>query len=316
MRAIVLCYLLSGVVLPLNAAENMSDHEDFCRQQPIGSCYEYIQQSLALMPQYSPSWYNVKSYELDYFFDTRKFEALYTQTSQLLQKDALPDRFRLQLYFYHAKTLIALKRHDEAKHYVKLAVEQLDHAFAIFGTPLRLVELANMHYSLGELQQAFQLLAQAEQHFSKHRDPLFWFELYANQALILHQWDDLETAEQLRVRALDAGLAIGHKSKIMVAYGNLARTQQLLGNYATAYQNYLNSLSYLTAGEDDITEAIHQLRLAEISWQSAQYSQSVMHLQHVKPQLLGNGHKKVYLQLINAPELTPLLAAPNTPAQP
>ena len=316
MRAIVLCYFLLGVILPLTAAENMSDHEDFCQQQPIGSCFEYIQQSLALMPQYSPSWYKVKSYELDYYFDTREFETLYTHTSQLLEKNAVPDGFKLQLYFYHAKTLIAFKRHDDAKHYVKLAVEQLDHAFAVFGTPLRLVELANMHYSLGELQQAFQLLTQAEQHFSKHRDPLFWFELYANQALILHRWDDLAAAEQLRTQALEAGLTIGHRSKIMVAYGNLARTQQLRGNYTAAYQNYLNSLPYLTAGEDDITQAIHQLRLAEISWQSAQYSQSVMHLQQVQPQLLGDSHKKVYLQLSNAPELTPLLAALSTPDQP
>ncbi|MBZ9611054.1 hypothetical protein [Rheinheimera maricola] len=294
----------------------MSDHEEFCQQLATGSCFEYIQQSLALMPQYSPSWYKVKSYELDYYFDTRVFDTLYKQTSQLLQQRVLPDGFKLQLYFYHAKSLISFKRHDEAKHYVNLAVEQLDGAFANFGTPLRLVELANMHYSLGNVQEAFELLTQAEQNFSKHRDPLFWFELYANQALIMHRWGDLAAAEQLRIQALEAGLVIGHKSKLMVAYGNLARTQQLLGNYTSAYQNYLNSLPYLIAGEDDVTHAIHQLRLAEISWQSAQYSQSVMHLKQVKPQLLPDRHMKKYQQLTIKPELMPLLAALNTPDKP
>lgn len=316
MYGIVLCLFLGGLTLSLTAAENMSDHEQFCQQQTASSCLEHIQQSLALMPQYSAAWYKVKSYELDYYFDTRGFETLYKQTSQLLKKDDVPNGFKLQLYFYHAKTLIALKQHDEAKHYAKLAVEQLDQAFAAFGAPLRLVELANLHYSLGEPQQAFQLLTRAEQHFRKHRDPLFWFELYANQALILHQWDDLAAAEQLRIQALEASLVIGHKSKIVVAYGNLARTQQLRGNYSTAYDNYLNSLLYLTAGEDDRTQAIHQLRLAEISWQSAHYAQSVMHLQQVKPQLLGENHTKIYLQLSNEPELTPLLAALRTPGKP
>ena len=301
------CLIIAGFSLTLAAAESLSDHEDFCQQNPQAPCLVYIQQSLALLPEHSAGWYKIKSYELDYYFDTRSFETLFGQTSALLQHPSLPDVFLLQLYFYHAKTLIAFKRPDEAKHYANQAVTKLESVFSNFGTPLRLVELANLYYSLKDPTQAFKLLALAEQQYSKNRDPLFWYELYSNQALIKHQWDDLASAETLRAKALEAALSIGHKGKLIVSYGNLARTQQLRGQYTQAYNNYLQSLNYFSAGEDDNTYAIYQLRLAQISWQAGQYAQAVKHLQLVEADRLGNYHQLLYHQLSTSNELSPLL---------
>uniref|UniRef100_A0A486XIZ6 Tetratricopeptide repeat protein n=1 Tax=Rheinheimera sp. BAL341 TaxID=1708203 RepID=A0A486XIZ6_9GAMM len=296
----------------LHAAEHLSDHEQFCQQQSAGSCIDYIQQSLALLPSSSSAWYKVKSYELDYYFDTQAFEALITQTSLLLKQDKMPPAFLLQLYFYHAKSLFYFKHNEQARHYANLALEKLGNAFDQFGTPLRLVELANLYYSLNEPQQAFQLLVKAGQQFSKHRDPLFWFELYSNQALIVHLQDDLAGAETLRAKALAAALDIGHNGKLIIGYGNLARTQQLRGNYTAAYQNYLNSLPYFSAGVDDKTLSIYQLRLAEISWQTAQYQQAVGHLKQVASSQLGDyhlNHLKLYQQLQASPELHLLMTS-------
>jgi tetratricopeptide (TPR) repeat protein len=296
----------------LHAAEHLSDHEQFCQQSTATPCLDYIQHSLALLPQKSSAWYKVKSYQLDYYFDTQGFEALHTETLALLQDDAMPPAFRLQLYFYHAKSLFYFKQNEQAKHYANLALEKLDSAFNQFGTPLRLVELANLYYSLNEPQQAFQLLVKAEQQFSKHQDPLFWFELYSNQALIVHLQDDLAGAETLRAKALAAALDIGHNGKLIIGYGNLARTQQLRGNYTAAYQNYLNSLPYFSATADAKTLSIYQLRLAEISWQSAQYQQAVGHLKQVAASQLGDYHLKLYQQLHISPELHLLMTSTAT----
>lgn len=298
---------ISGFSTTLAAAESLSDHEYFCQNHSNAqtSCLNYIQQSLAVLPEYSAGWYKVKSYELDYFFDIRAFDTLYQQTTQLLKQDKLPPVFLLQLYFYHAKALISFQRQDEAKHFANLAVAKLEGVFSNFGSPLRLIELANLYYTLNEPKQAFTLLALAEQQYSKSRDPLFWYELYSNQALIKHQWDDLAAAESLRAKALEAALSIGHKGKLIIGYGNVARTQQLRGNYHAAYQNYLTSLNYFSRGEDDTTYAIYQLRLAEISWQANHYQQAVAHLQQVNSSLLGDYHLELYQKLSAKAELNP-----------
>jgi tetratricopeptide (TPR) repeat protein len=295
------------------SAEHLSDHEQFCQNSPShnaatlsqnpGGCLAHIEQSLALLPAYSAGWYKVKSYQLDYYFDNRDFDTLFTQTSALLQQPTQPDVFLLQLYFYHAKSLFWFKQPDEARKFANLAVNKLEGVFDNFGAPLRLVELANLYYSLNDLNQAFTLLTLAEQQYSKNRDPLFWFELYSNQALVKHQWNDLAAAEALRAKALDAALSIGHNGKLIIAYGNLARTQQLRENYAAAYQNYLQSLPYFTAGDDDNHLAIYQLRLAEISWQDGEYRQAAEHLKQVDVNVLGDYHLALHKKLSGTAEL-------------
>ena len=303
MRNLLLKILFLATPLQLYAAENLSDHEAFCQQYAEQPCITLIEQNLALLPQFSPAWYKMKSYQLDYFFDGQAFVKLYNETETLLNKDGLPDAFQLQLYFYYAKTSFYLDKTTQARHYANLAVLKLQDVFNSFGTPLRLIELANLSISLQDLNTAYQLIGQAEQQFRKHRDPLFWYEFYSNKAHIFHVWDDLKTAQQYRQLALDAALTIGHQGKIITAYGNLARTQQLQAQYDQAYQTYLLSLPYFTVGTDDAILAIHQLRLAEISWQQQEYALAQHHIALINPTLLRTYHTDVYQQLCIKPEL-------------
>lgn len=304
MRNSLLALLFLVTPLPLVAAENLSDHEAFCQQNAPQSCLALIEQNLALLPKFSPAWYKMKSYQLDYFYDGQTFTTLYNETEALLAHDALPDAFQLQLYFYYAKTSFYLDKTAQARHYAHLAVTKLQDVFSSFGTPLRLVELANLHISLQDLNTAYQLIGQAEQQFRKHRDPLFWYEFYSNKAQIFHLWDDLKTAQQYRQLAVDAALAIGHQGKIITAYGNLARTQQLQAQYNQAYQTYLLSLPYFTPGVDDAILAIHQLRLAEISWQQQEFALAQHHLAQINRTLLRQYHNNLYQQLCIKPELS------------
>jgi hypothetical protein len=120
-------------------------------------------------------------------------------------------------------------------------------------------------------------------------------------------------AAQLRQQALQTALQMGHNGKIVLAYGNLARTRQLLQHYALAYQHYLLSLDYMPDSTDDVIRAIHLLRMAEISWQTGNYSTAALHLKMVNADLLLAYHHSVWQELMHKPELTSLIAQPDKP---
>jgi tetratricopeptide (TPR) repeat protein len=297
----------------VTAAENLSDHEEYCQTQPEQPCLTYIRQSLSVVPENSGSWFKIKSYELDYLYDKREFSELLQQTGQLLHLTQLPESFALQLYFYHAKMLFVHQNTEQANYFANLALTKLQSAYASFGTPIRLIELANLHYSLNEFSKADTLLNDAANQFKNSKDPLFWFEWYANKALIADNMNELKMAAQLRQQALQTALQMGHKSKIIVAYGNLARTQQLLQQYELAYQYYRLSLDYMSGGTDDFTRASHVLRMAEVSWQAGDYSTAALHLKTVNAGLLQPYHRSVWQDLMRKPELSSLIAQPDTP---
>lgn len=291
-----------------NAAENLSDHEQYCQAQPELQCLNYIRQNLSVMPAHSGSWFKIKSYELDYLFDKHEIALLTQQTEQLLHLAQLPESFALQLYFYHAKMLFVANKTEQATHFANLALNKLQSAYASFGTPIRLIELANLHFSLNEFAKADSLLNDAANKFQHSKDPVFWFEWYSNKALIAHQQNDLEMAAHLRQQALQTALQLEHNGKIIVAYGNLARTQQLLQQYQLAYQHYQLSLSYMLSSTDDAVKAIYLLRMAEISWHAGNYSTAALHLSTLNKELLQPFHQSVLVQLMHKPELMALMA--------
>ena len=184
--AIVFIILLA---FKLSASENLSDHEQFCQQNVSISCSQYLEQQLAALSPFSHGWYRIKGFQLDYLFDQHQFQLLQAETEVLLQQQVLPDMLKLQVYFYYAKALFINGQTDVAKQYASDAMLMLQEVYTAFGNPLRIIELANLQYSLGELDQAKQLLNQVELKYSKSKDSLVLFELYSNQAHISHQRD-------------------------------------------------------------------------------------------------------------------------------
>lgn len=315
MRSTTLFIGLTLGTFNVNSAEHISDHELFCSKVTEQPCLSYIRQQLTALPPASVSWFKVKSYELDYLFDKQQFAALKLQTEQLLKRQSVPGSFAAQLYFYHAKVLYSEGDTEPARRYAGLALSMLQGAFDTFGTPLRLVELANLHYSLHEYDKADAILNDAAAHFSKNKDPLFWFEWYSNKALIEHINNQLAAAASFREQAVAAALQLGHSGKIIVALGNLARTQQLLQQYDTAYANYQQAIPYMQDDSDDTNKAIYQLRMAEISWQSGKYQQAVNHLLALDKTKLRAPHLVVYDALAAEKELAELTAGPASAKQ-
>lgn len=292
---IFLLLLLHAV--PAFASENMSDHESFCANNKNISCDLYLQQQLASAKPYSVQWYKITAYQLDYLYDQQKFTELQYKIEPLLKLPRLPQSFAVQLYFYYAKVMNLQHQREQAVLYANKAMAGLEQIYQMFGEPFRLLELANLQYQLGAFDKAAEILTFTELRFAKSKDPLFSLELNANKALLSHAAGDLQQAAAERQLSLQAALTLGHPGKLIVAYGNLARTFQLLGQLEQARDLYLASLPYLQAENNLILLARYQLSLAEIYWQMQDKPKALLYLAKVNPLKLSDGHLKIYQQL-------------------
>ncbi len=288
--------LLLPVFAP-KASENLSDHEQFCLQDTSLSCEQYIEQQLSAAPPFSHRWYGIKAHQLNFLFHKHQFVQLQQETERLLAQQSLPDVFRVQLYFYHAKALFYFNRHDDAKVYANQAVDILQDTFAAFGNPLRMVELANLQYSLGEFAKAEQLLRFTQSRYAKSKDPVLLIELNANLALLSDQQADFAASAAYRTDVLAAAMLLGHEHKIIVAMGNLARTKQLLGQLTEALTLYQHSLHYTAAPEHKVQHSSHLLRLTEICLALNQSAQASRYFEQIEPTLLSSAQADVYQQL-------------------
>lgn len=290
--------LLGAALLQnVQAAEHLSDHEEFCLQQPATPCAELLQQALAQTPLHTLLWFKLQSYRLDYLYVNHQFRQLHDESNQLLKIANAPVAFRTQLYFYQAKTLIARGDDAQAAYYTELASRQLEAIYQAFADPMRVLELANLQAVAGQYDKAWQLLLQAEQRFAKSRDPQFVFELNSNKALVRHAFQQLDDAAYYRKQALDAILPSGRHHDIIVAHGNLARTYQLLGQLGLAVNYYEKSLPYMRPGIDDLQHSLHRLRLSELYLALQAPAKARGYLQQVDVTILSDHHKALYREL-------------------
>jgi len=301
-RVLILLIILANNV---SASENLSDDEQYCTENAALSCADYLQQQLATLPRYSHAWYRVKAFQLNNFYDQHQFSVLHSEAATLIAQDSrsdgsaevMPTVLKVQVYFYYAKTLFHTGHTAEAKDYANRAAVILQDIYTAFGNPLRLVELANLQYSLGQLEQADRLLTQAQHSYQKSKDPLFLFELYSNKALISHQRNNLEEAATYRNEALNAAMTLGHHQKMIVAMGNLARTQQLLGRLPAALNLYEQSLRYTANPEYRTQHHIHLVRLAEICTQLQDYAAAQGFYAQIDVEVLSPAHQQLYHEI-------------------
>ena len=157
--------LLGLSSLNANASENFSDHEMFCEQQSQISCLDYINQQLASSGLGSARWYEIKSYQFDYFYDKMEYQILEISTEPFITSEELPVVFQVQVYFYYAKSMHYLGDFTTGRKYATKAFEKLQAIFDSFGNPMRMVELANLQYVFGNKETALQILDRAERRF-------------------------------------------------------------------------------------------------------------------------------------------------------
>lgn len=299
-------YLITIVILskallcsaPLEASEHYSDHELFCFSLPKNTdCLLELRRQLQQQQVGSKNWYKLESYLLDYYYDKVDFNSLKLQAEMLLQRQDVPSVVMAQLYFYYSKTMMHFHQPERAEAYGLKAANLVTELYKSFGNPLRLVELANLQKTLGQNELAVQTLSEAEHRAGHSQDPIFWFELNSNKALISDSNQSFEESLLYRQRAVTAILPTAHNVKIVVALGNLARTEQLLGHYEAALGHYQQSLLHMSKKTDPQNWSTYHIRLAEIALQLNNPELSREYMQQIDTALLGQTHRVVYQQL-------------------
>ena len=284
--------------LPLQASEHYSDHELFCLSLPKGAdCFTELQRQLQQQQVGSKNWYKLESYLLDYYYDKIDFDSLKLQSEMLLQRQDLPSVVLAQVYFYYSKTMKHFNQPKLAEFYGLKAADLVTELYKSFGNPLRLVELANLQKSLGQTEIAVQTLSEAENRAGNSQDPIFRFELNSNKALISDSTQSFAESLLYRQRALAAILPTEHHVKIVVALGNIGRTEQLLGHYEPALAHYQQSLTYMSQTTDPKNWSVYHVRLAEIAMQLNKPELSSQYMQQIDTALLGPRHMAIYTEL-------------------
>lgn len=254
--ALVLLTLTVGV----QASENLSDHEAFCMNttQP---CLTYIKSSLKEAEGNIAKWYKIKTYEFDYYFDYQEFDNLHEALSPFVDKDDLAGSFKVQVYYYYAKSLNYLKKEEEAKQYAAKAFAELDAVYNVFGDPIRLVELANLQFIFGDKKNAMRILSDAEIRYEKNQNPIFHFELQTNKGHIFLKWQQYDKAIQSNLKAYEAIKDTQYSAKVMVAAGNLAFCYYKNNELANAIKFYHVALNNTKA---DIYKQMYSIRLMQV----------------------------------------------------
>ena len=278
------------------ASEHFSDHEQYCLALSTDNCIEHIETALENEPQYTKSWYKLKTLQIDYLYDTLNFDEIIVQVEPLVDLESTPTVFKTQLYFYYAKAISRTDK-EQAIIYANKAMAKLENMYSAFENPFRLLELANLHYVFGDKERSYNLLLNIGSRFAKSRDPIFHFELNANKANVFHSWGDLEKALKFRLLALEAIINTEHNSKIVVAIGNVARTHQLLTHYDSAIKYYGDSFAYMQYPKNTGTHAVYTLRSAEAHWQSKRRDKAAAMLSEVDQTQLKEGHLNLYMKL-------------------
>ncbi len=290
-----------GVVINLysaaQATEHINDHEVFCQNYQSETCLQNLQLQISNAAVGSRKWYQLQSFLLDYLFDKHEFDQLKPLVSELLQQPNHPAVFVTQLYFYQAKLMNSAGNSIQARHFAKLAEQNLQGMYEAFADPMRLLELANLHAVFGEYEIAWNLLLKTESAFAKSKDPVFAFELNTNKALVVHAKGDLAQAVYYRKLAVDAILPTKFQVKISVGLYNLARTEQMLGHYGLAQRYFEQVLPYLQAKDDLIRLNNTFIRLAEVCLELQQPQQARAYLDQIDRTVLENSYQAVYDQL-------------------
>lgn len=293
LKHVLIVFLLLYVSMGAKASENLSDHEVFCMKTDQ-DCLTYIQSRLLNTQKNSSNWYKLKTYEFDYYFDYQKFDNLHSALSPFVDQEELPGAFKIQVYFYYAKSLNYLGDKQQAKAYAAKAFAQLDEIYNVFGDPLRLVELANLQHIFGDKKKALRVLLDAEKRYAKSSDAIFHFELHINKGHIYYNWQQYPQAIESNLKAYNAIKRTKHHAKTVIALGNLAFSYFKHNDFNNAVKYYKTAFDYIEP--DSIYQATYSLRLAQSYWELGNKTQAALWLNKIDITNVefSKSHAKVY----------------------
>lgn len=252
------------------AAENYRNHLEYCAGQQGELCLTKILKDKKALTPYSRKWFYLTGYQLDFYYDKRRFDALEKLCYQLLNhQDKLPPVVKAQIYFSLSKAMLALYSDDESyrkgKEFADKAYQLIIDIESAFPDPMRMVELANLKHVYGDSHASLIMLKRIEYQYKHLNNAKFQYELTTNLGHALTQLDNHKESLEYRKSTVQWALKLNDKQDLKIAYANLGRAHQLLEQYEQADLAFRASLNYFANNSNDRALDTFYLRLTEIN---------------------------------------------------
>lgn len=259
-------------------ANKFKDLETAC-QQYSPECLAYLDLGLNSTKLYSRQWFRFKKLRLENLFSLQKYHQLQKEIDYWAPKKDTPVHFAVNVYIYQAKLLkyqalhsnVDLLSNDEKVRQIKASLTKasqiLSEMNTAFESPIKLIEIANLQFSLQNYETAQKILLQLEKKYSHRDDPLFKQELYGNLGHITRDQGKWQQSINYYLESLKWTLITKDNQQIATNNYNVAFSCQQGKKYHKAEHYYNESIKHAILAGDDRTQENSTLRLIEVMQQ-------------------------------------------------
>lgn len=218
-------------------------------------CLEKIDHVLGKTPAKSRLYFEILQYKFEALFNLQRIEQLYNETKQWLNQPNLPIPFQITNAIYFAKSSYDINDSAEARKSYLFAKATLKEMNNEYPSPLRLIQFANLQMSLGEFEDAYQLLSHLAKNYPTSPDIRFMMELHGNLGHCAHKMGDLKQSLKHWQTTLKWAKQMDNKQQLAVSLYNLAEIHFKLGQYEKAQQINMRSAAIANEAKDVVRES-------------------------------------------------------------
>jgi tetratricopeptide (TPR) repeat protein len=234
-------------------------------ERSSSKCLEQIDQQLKSVPKQSRVWFQYKLYQFDALFQLAKIEQLKKEVAPWIDVKDIPLKFKINVYFYHAKSLVNDGKSELARQYLNKTIDLLTSVSQLYTDPMMTIQIANALNYLGENQQGYEMLKVLDKKFFTRNDPMFKLELYGNLGHFSQRLGHFEEHIELRLKAVDAANKLLNKHIYAVATYNVGRAYQMVDSYGNAFDYFNESRKWFLAEKDSYGAELALMRQAQLS---------------------------------------------------
>ena len=262
-KSISILILLSFATVIFAQSDDSNIHE-IC-ETSFSKCLDKIDGQLSSVPKHSRVWFEYKLYQFNALFNLLKIEQLKDNVTPWVDIEDIPLKFKINVYFYHAKLLVYDGKAELARQYLNQTIDMLTSISQLYTDPMMTIQIANALNYLGENQQGYDMLKALDKKFLERNDPSFKLELYGNLGHFSFRLGHFEEHIELRFKALDAAKKVANKQDYAVAIYNVGRAFQMVDAYEDAFEYFNESRKWFLSEKDDFGAEIVLMRLAQLA---------------------------------------------------
>ena len=251
--------------IPFIFAESDDSNIHKICETSLSRCLDQIDAQLNSVPKQSRVWFQYKLYQYNALFQLVKLEQLKQEIDPWIDVEDIPLKFKINVYFYHAKLLVNDGKAELTRQYLNQTIDLLTSISQLYTDPMMTIQIANSLNYLGENQQGYDMLKALDKKFFDRNDPLFKLELYENLGHFSWRLGYFDEHIELRLKALDAAKKSLNKQDYAVAIYNVGRAYQMVDAYEDAFEYFKKSRKWFLAEKDSYGAELALMRQAQLA---------------------------------------------------